>query len=105
MLEAMVFCVRAAFIIGMSLAASLPAQTPDFSSFDLSASAELAKSNLPGASIAITRGDAVIYFGTANSETGDTVRPEMLFRIGSTTKMFTAMALAELAVEGKIDLS
>jgi len=29
----------------------------------------------------------------------------MLFRIGSTTKMFTAAALVGLAVEGKLDLN
>ena len=99
--------VRAAIVIACFVV-PLPAQTSDLSSLDQFAAAELAKSNLPGASIAILRGEKVIYskgFGTANNETGDAVRPEMLFRIGSTTKMFTATALAELAVEGKIDLN
>ena len=40
-------------------------------------------------------------FGTAKLETGDPMRPEMLVRIGSTTKMFTAAALIGLAVEGR----
>jgi hypothetical protein len=44
-------------------------------------------------------------FGTANLETGEPMPPEMLVRIGSTTKMFTAAALVGLAVEGKIDLN
>ena len=33
------------------------------------------------------------------------MRPEMLVRIGSTTKMFTATPLVGLAVEGQIDLN
>ena len=37
-------------------------------------------------------------------EAGDTVSPEMLFRLGSTTKMMTASAVVGLAVEGKLDL-
>ena len=87
---------------------SLAAQTPDFTALDRSAAQELAKLNIPGASVAIVRGETVVYskgFGTANIETGEAVRPEMLFRLGSTTKMFTAAALVGLAVEGKIDLN
>ncbi len=81
---------------------------PDFSSVEQSARAELARLHIPGAAVAIVQGDRVIFakgFGTANIETGETVRPEMLFRLGSTTKMFTATALVGLAVEGKIDLN
>lgn len=69
---------------------------------------EMVKLHIPGATIAIVRGDQVIFeksFGTANIETGEAMRPEMLIRIGSTTKMFTAAALVGLAVEGKIDLN
>jgi CubicO group peptidase (beta-lactamase class C family) len=86
----------------------LGAQKPDFSALEQSAAAELARLHIPGASIAIVRGGEVIYtrgIGTANVETGEPVRPEMLFRLGSTTKMMTAAALTGLAVEGKIDLN
>ena len=87
-------------------ALSLGAQ--DFAPVEQSAVDELAKLNIPGASIAIIRGDHVLFakgFGKADVETGDAVRPEMLFRLGSTTKMFTAAALVGLAVEGKFDLN
>ncbi|MBI4519774.1 MAG: beta-lactamase family protein [Gemmatimonadetes bacterium] len=43
-------------------------------------------------------------FGVANVETGAPVTPDMLFRLGSTTKMFTAAAVVSLAVEGKLRL-
>lgn len=92
--------------IAILLAAPLLGQ--DFAPLEQSAREELARLNIPGASIAIVRGDRVVYskaFGTANVETGEAVRPEMLFRLGSTTKMFTATALVELSVEGKLDLN
>ena len=91
--------------------ASLPllAQpAPDFHAIEQSAREELNRLKVPGASIAIVRGDRVTFekgFGTANIETGEPVRPEMLFRLGSTTKMLTASALVGLAVEGKLDLN
>jgi len=62
----------------------------------------------PGASIAITRGPEVVYrraFGIANTETGSLVIPDMLFRLGSTTKMFTAATLVSFAEQGRIDLN
>ena len=80
----------------------------DFGPVEQSAREELARLNVPGAAIAIVRGGQVIFakgFGVANVETGESVKPEMLFRLGSTTKMFTATALVGLAIEGKLDLN
>jgi CubicO group peptidase (beta-lactamase class C family) len=86
----------------------LPAFTQDFTVLEQTVRDELARERVPGASIAIVRGDRVVYskgFGTANVESGEAVRPEMLFRLGSTTKMLTATALVGLSLEGKIDLN
>lgn len=69
--------------------------------------AELAESRTPGAVLVIVRGDEVLLskgFGVANAETGEPVTPDHLFRLGSTTKLFTALALATLADQGRIDL-
>jgi CubicO group peptidase (beta-lactamase class C family) len=69
--------------------------------------AELAETRTPGAALLIVRGEEVLLskgFGIANAETGERVTPDHLFRLGSTTKLFTAMALAILAEQGKIDL-
>jgi CubicO group peptidase (beta-lactamase class C family) len=66
--------------------------------------AELAETNTPGAAIGIVKGEKLIFargIGTSNVETGAPVTPEMLFRLGSTTKMFTAAALVQLAEAGK----
>ena len=101
-----------AFLACVFLLLVLPARAADEKKIDFSevekvAAAEMADTNAPGAAIAVVRGDRVIYskgFGVASAETGEPVRPEMLFRLGSTTKMFTAAALATLAERGKLRL-
>jgi CubicO group peptidase (beta-lactamase class C family) len=80
---------------------------PDFAELEKVVLDELKATNTPGAAIGIVRGDRLIYakgFGTSNVETGAPVTPNMLFRLGSTTKMFTAAALVQLAEAGKLKL-
>src|SRR5688572_15333237 len=80
----------------------------DFSELDKLVPEELKEKNTPGAVIAIVSGNRVVYqkaFGLANIETGAAMQPEMLFRLGSTTKMFTAAALVALAEQNKIQLN
>ena len=80
---------------------------PDFSALEQTIADELKATHTPGAALGIVRGDRLIYakgFGTANVESGAPVTPDMLFRLGSTTKMFTAAALVQLANAGKLDL-
>jgi CubicO group peptidase (beta-lactamase class C family) len=88
---------------------SVSAQVPtwDFSSLEAVIREELQATNTPGAAVSIVSGDRVIYaagFGVANVETGAPVTPDMLFRLGSTTKMFTAAALVSLSAGGKLKL-
>lgn len=95
-------------ILALLLApASLPAEAPDFGELERVAAAELRATNTPGCAIAVVQGNDIVFkagFGLANVETGQAVAPEMLFRLGSTTKMFTAAALVGLAIEGKLKL-
>ena len=89
------------------LVVSAQAKPPDFTELEKLVPEELKERNTPGAVIAIVSGDRVVYqkaFGLANIETGAEMRPEMLFRLGSTTKMFTAAALVSLAEQNKINL-
>lgn len=68
---------------------------------------ELSDTNTPGAAVAIISGDAIVYakgFGVASVETNAPVTSQMLFRLGSTTKMFTAAAVVSLAEVGKLRL-
>ena len=80
--------------------AAKPVRVIDFSELDKLVPAELKEKNTPGTVIAIISGDQVVYqkaFGVANVETNAEMQPEMLFRLGSTTKMFTAAALLALS--------
>lgn len=86
---------------------ALQEQQPDFNQVEAVLRDELKETNTPGATIAIVSGDRVIYskaLGISNVETGAPMTTDMLFRIGSTTKMFTATALISLAEEGKLKL-
>lgn len=83
------------------------AQAPDFSVVDSVLQEEIKAAGIPGATIAIVSGGRVVHVkgvGLANVETGEAMTPERLFRLGSTTKMFTAIALTLLANDGRIDL-
>ena len=83
-------------------------QANDFSELDKLVPDELKEKNTPGAVIVVISGDKVVYqkaFGVANIETNAPMQPEMLFRLGSTTKMFTAAALVTLAEKDKIKLN
>gem|GEM_PF-5959663 len=88
---------------------SLPASARqiDFTELDKLALEELKQKNTPGAAVAVIRDGRLIYargYGVASVETGSPVTPEMLFRLGSTTKMLTASALVTLAAAGKLKL-
>jgi CubicO group peptidase (beta-lactamase class C family) len=65
------------------------------------------EAGIPGVAIAVVVGDRVAYakgFGEASAETHAAVTPETLFQIGSTTKTFTAAALALLELDGQLRL-
>jgi CubicO group peptidase (beta-lactamase class C family) len=68
---------------------------------------EMRATRTPGAAIAIVIGDRVAYakgFGVASIESGEPVTPDMLFRVGSVTKMFTGLTASVLAHRGVLDL-
>lgn len=84
------------------------AHAADFSTLERVVQDELHATHTPGAALAIVSGDTVIFakgFGVASVETGAPVTPDMLFRLGSTTKMFTAATVVTLAQAGKLDLN
>ncbi len=65
------------------------------------------KSNEPGVSILIAKQGQILYkkaFGSANVEMNVPLQPDMIFRIGSITKQFTAIAILQLVEQGKISL-
>ncbi|MBI5772179.1 MAG: serine hydrolase [Verrucomicrobia bacterium] len=79
----------------------------DFRPLEALVQSELKRADVPGCSVAVVVGGEVAFakgFGVANVDTGEPVTRDMLFRIGSTTKMFTAAALVSLAEEGRVKL-
>ena len=94
------------FVVFVNSASSAP--VIDFSELDKLIPTELAEKNTPGAVITVISGDRIVYqkaFGVANVETNAAMQTEMLFRLGSTTKMFTAAALLTLAEKDKIKMN
>lgn len=62
--------------------------------------------NVPGVSVAIVRGDKVVFAGGAgmrDREAGIPMTADTLLAIGSSTKAFTTAVLGTLADEGKLD--
>ena len=61
----------------------------------------------PGAALAVIKDGKIIYkrgYGMANLEHNVSIAPTSVFRIGSTSKQFTASCIAMLALQGKISL-
>ncbi len=66
------------------------------------------KPNEPGAAVIAIKDGQVVYrkgYGMANLELGVAIEPDMIFRIGSITKQFTAVATLMLMEQGKLSLS
>ena len=94
-------------LAGLSTSIFAQAPAPDLAEFEKTIEAELAASKTPGAAVVIISGDKVIFakgFGKTSAEEGQPVTTDTLFRMGSTTKMFTAASLVSLAAAGKIKL-
>jgi CubicO group peptidase (beta-lactamase class C family) len=62
----------------------------------------------PGAAVIAVKDGKTVFrkaYGMANLELGVPISPESVFRLGSITKQFTAVAVLALAEEGKLSLS
>jgi CubicO group peptidase (beta-lactamase class C family) len=69
---------------------------------------ELKETGTPGAAVAVIKDGRVVFskgFGVVSIENGGAVTPDTLFRLGSTTKMFTGAGLLTLAEKGRLKLT
>jgi CubicO group peptidase (beta-lactamase class C family) len=101
------YLLLAALLLLSPRAAAARQGAIDFRRLEEAVAAALKETKTPGAAVAVVSGDRVIFskgFGVADAETGRPVTPDTLFRIGSTTKILTAVTLLRLAEEGKIKL-
>ena len=61
----------------------------------------------PGAAVIIVKNGETVFrkgYGMANLELGVPIEPQMVFRLGSITKQFTAVGILMLYEQGKLDL-
>jgi CubicO group peptidase (beta-lactamase class C family) len=94
-------------LVTILTAVAAVAHAADFSALDELALSEMKRLGVPGASIAIVEDGKVVHargYGVRSIEESEPVTADTLFRLGSTTKMFTAAGLVCLAEEGKIKL-
>lgn len=87
-------------------ASASPAATAviDFPTLDTAIAAQMSKHGLPGVALAVIQGDESVYlkgYGTAGTHG---MTPQTQLFIGSQSKSFTALVIAQLAEQGKIDL-
>ena len=97
------------FLLSISLnttCVQAQSQTPSAAEFDKIITTEF-KPEEPGGVVLIAQKGKVIYkkaFGMANLELNVPMREEMVFNIASQTKQFTAVAILQLAEQGKLSL-
>jgi D-alanyl-D-alanine carboxypeptidase len=94
--------------LALAAATAIGQKSVDQNAISAVAREELAATHTPGTAIGIVIDNKLAYafgVGASSAETGAPVQPEMLFRLGSTTKMMTATAVAALAIAGKLDFS
>ena len=99
-----------AITVFAALFAALPIraqQKEPFPGFDAYVRAALATWKVPGAAVALVRNDSVIYakgYGVREVGKPATVDERTMFAIGSSSKAFTAAAVAMLVDSGKVNL-
>lgn len=101
------FVLSAAFLLVGGGALAQPSDTDLAVKIDAIAAKALAQPNGVGLSIAVARGEQVVFakgYGKADLETEFDANKDTLFRIGSVTKQFTAAAIMKLVEQGKLNL-
>jgi CubicO group peptidase (beta-lactamase class C family) len=81
-------------------------QAIDFDALDAYITAQMTKHGIQGIALAITQGTEVQYMkGYGTSGDGRPMTPQTPMYIGSTSKSITALAVAQLVDQGKIDVA
>lgn len=101
-LKTLVVYLFCGFVLG-SVSAQTPALTSEFDKL----LSEQFKPGESGATALIAQKGKIVYhkaFGQANLELNVPMQPQIIFRIGSITKQFTAIAILQLMEQGKLNL-
>lgn len=97
------FCL---LLLATQLAFSQPADATLSAEFDKICT-EKFPADGPGGAVLVAKGDRILYhkaFGMHDLESQTPLKPDMVFRIASVTKQFTAVAILQLVQQGKIAL-
>lgn len=84
-----------------------PVVQEDLSAVDSRVMTFIDKYNVPGASIAISKNEKMIYakgYGMANTSTSEAVTPKSVLRVASISKMFTGVSILKLVEDGELNL-
>jgi len=84
-----------------------PAADPHAAAIDALVADAQSSGPYPGLAVSVRRGDTLIYeaaYGEADLEQHTAATPDTVFQIGSITKSFTALMIAQLAAEGQVDI-
>ncbi len=95
------------FLPSSSLAQSGRYSSADLEQLKKDVRAMLAEARVPGASIALVTADSVLWaggLGQADAARGKPVADSTLFRVGSISKSFTALAILTLVEQGRLIL-
>jgi CubicO group peptidase (beta-lactamase class C family) len=87
-------------------AATPPEGSTNFATLDTVITAQMSKHGLPGVALAVIESGEIVYlkgYGSAGMDRAMTPQTPMF--IGSQSKSFTALAIAQLADQGKLDLN
>src|SRR5215216_4475692 len=103
--------VLALLVVGMTqaLATGSGSSHPDgqdFDAIDAYVQEQMQEMRIPGAALGIVKGDKIVHLqGLGDAEdSGRDVTPQTPFKIGSTSKSFTALAIMQLVEDGKVAL-
>ena len=102
----------AAAALALLIAPAAHADTPApvaaaLATLDHEIAADVQSHGFPGLAIAITHGDTLLWhheYGLADLARGEKVEADTYFRLGSISKLFTALAILQLRDAGKLDL-
>ena len=103
----LVLCVALAALAALAGSPEAAAQEPSAAEQLDAVFVDYEGEHTPGMAVAIVLRGKVIHangFGMANLEQGTENTPETIFRIGSTSKQFTALCIAMLHLRGELDL-
>src|SRR5512147_2770690 len=100
-------CVLPLVLLGLAQPSSAQS-APDssYTAFDAYVRSELTRLRVPGAAVAVIRGDSLVHailFGRAD-ESGRAITLETPFMIGSISKSMTALAVLQLVDAGRVAL-